>query len=152
MIEYNGQVSDNCKNYMKKKEQINNIIMGAFVAIMFSVIILFIGIYIELLALLFLVIPFVFFLMCCIPQKGINRRVPYNILIDEGELLLSTETFSQSKSVFSVKKIVDMGEWYQIYFYFPYRAPYFACQKDLLVEGTIEEFEILFEGKIVRKN
>ena len=28
---------------------------------------------------------------------------------------------------------------------------YFVCQKDLLIEGSLEEFEKLFEGKIQRK-
>jgi hypothetical protein len=27
----------------------------------------------------------------------------------------------------------------------------FICQKDLLTEGTLEEFESLFEGKIIKK-
>ena len=35
--------------------------------------------------------------------------------------------------------------------YFPSQWSNCICQKDLIIEGTIEEFEKLFEDKIVRK-
>ena len=47
--------------------------------------------------------------------------------------------------------IIDYGEWYYVKFNLGDRDPYFVCQKDLLKNGTIEEFEALFEGKIERK-
>ena len=50
-----------------------------------------------------------------------------------------------------VKKIIDYGEFYDFVFTFSARDIYFVCQKDLLVCGTIEEFESLFEGKIERR-
>ena len=49
----------------------------------------------------------------------------------------------------SVKEILDYGEWYYFIFNYEDRDPYFVCQKDLLTQGTLEEFEALFEGKIV---
>ena len=49
-----------------------------------------------------------------------------------------------------VKKVLDYGEFYEFRFYFPWCFGV-ICQKDLLVEGTIEEFEQFFDGKIVRK-
>ena len=49
------------------------------------------------------------------------------------------------------KKVVDMGDWYKIYFYFPHKSNIFLCQKDLIVQGTIEEFENIMYGKIVPK-
>ena len=55
------------------------------------------------------------------------------------------------KEVIDVKKVIDKGNFYIILFYFPHKDVNFICQKDLIVEGTIEEFEELFEGKIVRK-
>lgn len=56
-----------------------------------------------------------------------------------------------SRSIDEVKKVIDMGEFYHILFYFPNQWANCICQKDLIVEGTIEEFEKLFEDKIVRK-
>ena len=51
----------------------------------------------------------------------------------------------------NVKCIFDFGDWYHIVFKFPTKSIYCVCQKNLLEEGTIEEFETIFEGKIVRK-
>ena len=56
-----------------------------------------------------------------------------------------------SRSIDDVKKVIDMGGFYDIIFYFPNQWANCICQKDLIVEGTIEEFEKLFEDKIVRK-
>ena len=49
-----------------------------------------------------------------------------------------------------VKRVYDYRCWY--YLEIDFGDPYFICQKDLLTEGTLEEFEALFEGKIVRMN
>jgi len=50
-----------------------------------------------------------------------------------------------------VKKVYDYGEFYFISFYFGKISCYFICQKSLLTQGTIEDFEKLFDGKIVKK-
>ena len=55
------------------------------------------------------------------------------------------------REIRDVKKVIDEGEWYQIIFYFPYKLAECICQKDLIVEGTIEEFEELFKDYIVRR-
>lgn len=54
-------------------------------------------------------------------------------------------------SVEHVKKVIDFGDWYFISFHIFHKNPSFICQKDLIKEGTIEEFEELFKDKIVRK-
>ena len=40
-----------------------------------------------------------------------------------------------------------MGTWYKIKFNLKFNM-YFVCQKDLLVEGTLEEFEEIFKDKL----
>ena len=55
------------------------------------------------------------------------------------------------KSVSRVKRVIDCGEWYYIIFKFGDIGNSWVCQKDLLIQGTIEDFEKLFEGKIIRK-
>ena len=42
-------------------------------------------------------------------------------------------------------------KFYEFKFYGLAGSMFFICQKDLIVEGSIEEFEKLFEDKIVRK-
>ena len=48
-----------------------------------------------------------------------------------------------------VKKVIDEGDCYQI-IYVEYSNA-IICQKDLLVQGTLEEFEEIFKDKLVSK-
>ena len=87
------------------------------------------------------------------PGKQAQRGfVPKRIFIDLEERTLVHECEEQERfhMIDSVKTVVDYGEWYHIKFYYQDRDPYFVCQKSLLSQGTIEEFEALFDGKIVR--
>lgn len=52
-------------------------------------------------------------------------------------------------SINEVKKVIDYGECYFIIYTDVAQA--IVCQKDLIKEGTLEEFEALFEGKIKRR-
>ena len=54
------------------------------------------------------------------------------------------------KPISKVKKVIDMGEWYYIIFKFGDISNSWICQKDLITQGTIEDFEKIFEGKIKR--
>jgi len=54
------------------------------------------------------------------------------------------------KTISEVLKVIDYWYWYEIVFKQREKMNY-ICQKDLIVTGTIEDFEKLFEGKIVRK-
>ncbi len=57
---------------------------------------------------------------------------------------------NESKDFVDVKKVVDMGDWYKFYFYFPHKSNIFICEKKSLVEGTPEEFEKLFKDRLVK--
>lgn len=62
------------------------------------------------------------------------------------------DNFTENRSVELVRKVYDYGEFYFISFRFGKISCYFICQKSLLTQGTIEDFEKLFDGKIVRKD
>ena len=47
-------------------------------------------------------------------------------------------------------EVIDMGAWYKFKYNLTINV-FTVCQKDLIVEGTIEEFEELFADKLVRK-
>ena len=47
-----------------------------------------------------------------------------------------------------ILEIIDMGTWYRLKFNLKLN-PNIVCQKDLLVEGTLEEFEEIFKDKLV---
>lgn len=55
------------------------------------------------------------------------------------------------RPVEKVKKVIDVGDWYYIIFKFGDIGNSWVCQKDLLTKGTIDDFEKIFDGKIVRK-
>lgn len=80
---------------------------------------------------------------------------PFTITISNGVITNSyfekSRLVSGGKSVNSVKRVLDVGEWYYIIFKFGDISTSWVCQKDLLTKGTIEDFENLFENKLVRK-
>ena len=80
-----------------------------------------------------------------------KEQLPYLIRIEKNEIYAEIGRGAGSRNMEDIKKILDYGEFYDIIFYFPNKVLNCICQKDLLVEGTIEEFEKLFEDKIVRK-
>ena len=55
------------------------------------------------------------------------------------------------KPVKKVKKVVDCGGYYYLYLHRLDASHGIICQKDLLIEGSLEEFENIFAGKIKRK-
>ena len=59
----------------------------------------------------------------------------------------AVQTYKLSK----VKKVIDYGKYYYLYLNRVDPSNGIVCQKDLLTEGTVEQFEKLFEGKIKRK-
>ena len=50
-----------------------------------------------------------------------------------------------------IKGVRDFGEYYVLIFRDLGDFSQIICQKDLLTNGTIEQFEELFDGKLVRK-
>lgn len=49
------------------------------------------------------------------------------------------------------KKILDCGEVYYIVFKFGGITNAWICQKDNIINGTIKDFETLFQSKIIRE-
>lgn len=92
----------------------------------------------------------------CIPtsRKRLRFEWNYNIKFEESTI---TQVYNhqngvtESYKISKVKKVVDYGRYYYVYLYRLDPSKGIVCQKDLLINGTIEEFEKLFEGKIIRK-
>jgi len=89
------------------------------------------------------------------PLNGFYEYIPQSIVIDTQQEIIETignaKYSYQRKELQWVKEIIDFGGWYEFNFYGQWRNSFFICQKDLIIEGTIEDFEKLFEGLIVRK-
>ena len=74
-----------------------------------------------------------------------------HIEIEDNVLFLDNKVVRLTRSMEDVKRVRDYGSFYVIDFYFPRRSIDFICQKDLLQEGSIMEFEELFKEYIVIK-
>ena len=155
MIEFKGEISSKCKEFLLKEETKNSFIStliacGIFIIPIICAAVFYNKIFIIALP-VFIIIPI---LSTIKPKKtswGIIIPYAVTIYLRENQIVSSGEKVTEVKNLNQVKNVVDFGEWYKIFFIFPYKSQRFVCQKDLLVQGTIEEFEAVFEGKIVRK-
>ena len=77
--------------------------------------------------------------------------VPKKIYIEDEYIVCEAKTYTEQKLIDDVRSVTDYPEFYDLSFRMGNVSDKFVCQKDLLVEGTLEEFEKLFEGKIIRK-
>ena len=79
-------------------------------------------------------------------------RWEYNITIDSENIVVESPIWPKSlqKPMKKIKKVLDVGDCY--YIIYGDISNCIVCQKNLIQEGTIEQFETLFQGKIVRQN
>lgn len=153
MIEFNGELSVKCKEYLLKEEAKVSLISALIVSILFCIPIIFAIFMIHLIFILAVLVLIMFVLLSAVrpSPKYYSRIIPIRITIEDDTIVSEGKNFCYTRLFSQVKKVIDLGEWYQIYYYFPYKNLRFVCQKDLLVEGTLEEFEELFKDKLVRK-
>ena len=155
MIEFNGYISGRTEKYFWKRNAVfgQNILLISMVVcspiafIMSSI--LGNNYFIVFYLIMMLVIP----LLCRIPKRKKEKIKynPYRICIEDGYITCYTKIQEESRNLEDVKRVEDHGEWYYLVFPVGKTSTSFVCQKDLLVKGTIEEFEKLFENKIVCK-
>ena len=77
------------------------------------------------------------------------RLKPTKIKIDENSIYVETKYDKTACSLSKVKKVIDWGDVYEIVFHLPRVYPFCVCQKDLLCQGTLEEFQTIFKEKII---
>ncbi len=152
MIVFSGELDKNSKQYVKNKLLKFTAKISIMILLVLSIPIILLSLLWEKLILLFLIVVVLISISFFMGgNKQIQFGIPKKILIDEYYVNLEGENIYQKKSINTVKKVIDFGDWYHIVFKFPAKSIYCVCQKNLLEEGTIEEFEAVFEGKIVRK-
>lgn len=78
--------------------------------------------------------------------------LPIEIVIDDSTIHSEGKKFSETRKLSQITKIIDYGEWYHIFFKFPYRSQNFIIEKKLLIEGSLEKFNNLFKEKIYKKD
>lgn len=85
------------------------------------------------------------------PRKKLPFRWEYHITIDEEKIVQESPLWPKpvEKPIKKIKKVLDYEDCYYVIYGDMNNS--IVCQKDLLTEGSIEEFETLFQGKIIRK-
>ena len=80
-----------------------------------------------------------------------NNSLAKQIYIKDGMIFYVTDKGTVTQALEGVKGVRDFGEYYVLIFRDSGNFSQIICQKDLLTNGTIEQLEELFDGKIVRK-
>lgn len=161
MIEFYGEPSDDCKRFILKKLYRINLLAAILCFLCLATPLIVATIVWNYLAIYFLPFVGLIVLVCILvalpktnPQeKVLKSNISIRITI-QGETIERFGVGSGSysiKNINDVKNVIDMGGWYVINFYFPEKNLFFLCEKDLILEGSLKEFEDLFSDKLVKK-
>lgn len=154
MIEFKGYITGSALKHLRKSyfKIMCSTISCAFIL---CVIIMTCIMKIEEWILAILLLTPVFVIFCVLfPyffMKFDKTHIPKQITINDDIILCITDEIgADSRKFEQIKDIKDYGEYYVIIYKSLNIPPHFICQKDLLAQGSIEEFEALFDGKIKR--
>ena len=151
MIVFEGQISGKCKEGVLRKGAKNSFIGGLITSILFAIPTVVLALKIDLIILLFflVIIPFPFLAAIPPKEKYYPMIFPSKVTIDTqtGRMTTQSSQFYAESSIGEVVKVSDEGEWYLIYV--KSKEGRFICQKDLLTNGTLDEFEKKFKDKLV---
>ena len=154
-IEFKGVLTGKCKKFLLMKQIMIQAIAALVVMVIFVPPIIVVSIHWKSIVLLLLIPIFLYVLVSLLPPGKNSQKIfmPKRIFLDleEGTIVNECEKNERFHMISSVKKVLDYGEWYHVKFYFSDRDLYFVCQKNLITQGTLEEFEKLFEDKIERR-
>ena len=153
MIEFAGELSEQSKKALNKIMTSIQFKAACIVSIIAAAAITyFVVTYNEIIALGYLPVIVLLIGSAC-PQSKKNEHLfcPTRILIDSSrnELFVILNNNKITRHFDDIVCVNDFGEHYKIKFKFPHKSIYFLCQKDLIVQGTLEEFETLFQDKLV---
>ena len=150
MIQFGGYFNIACQKKAAKKH-IRGLIIGELSSfILFGIPSILAVVYFNMW--LFLIIVIGGMIMAFLASfSTLEANYPNKIVIEQNEIYIEMNRGCVENSFEDIKEIIDWNSFYEIKFYFPNQFGLCFCQKDLIVEGTIEEFEELFKDKIVRK-
>ncbi|MBQ7829018.1 MAG: hypothetical protein IJ345_01965 [Clostridia bacterium] len=159
MIRFEGEISSECKKFIRKREVKTTLLGGtfAFAVIAYPFIALFSkwtnSIVASILMYLLGVAAFVLMAFVAPTKKDIDSLSPtkISICLEEGYIEATCQRFTLDRDLSDIKEVVDHGDWFS--FKFSGRgapAHRFICQKDLIVEGAIDEFVGAFAEKITK--
>lgn len=157
MIEFKGNLSEHVLKFYHKRFVKENLGISLFFFVMCIPVCTFLFSFImPLKYIVCIVLPILFLIAILLPYLKLklskDRLVPEHITINDGVIICVKDKFTDSLNIEQIKTVKDYGEYYTLTVAGFFRRPsaHLICQKDLLTQGTIEEFEALFNGKIKR--
>ncbi len=153
MIVFKGELSEKNKKILRKETSRFSFIPTLIVSVILIVPITLAVVYYDtIIAYAYIIIP-VLLLATLVPvsKKDWKLVCPIEISIDDVNVIINGEDWYEVREISNLESIVDLGDCYRMFFEIPEKTIHCLCQKDLIVEGTIEEFEERFAEFIVRK-
>ena len=164
MIEFNGPITEeNQLNRMRKVDRTTIFVFFGGLILLWLILIVFELVFSGFLQDLWkecticsVIMLLVILLIAKTPKKVVLRfRLSPHIVITEEDLSLELwsngEKVWRTRKLSKVKKVLDCGEVYYIIFKFGDITNSWICQKNNIISGTIEEFESLFQSKIIKE-
>ena len=153
MIKFQGEISQDISEIIIKKIKLMLFLCALFSCLLVSIPFIIISIKKDTTFLIMVAyLMFIPFIILLIKNKHYKNLLPNEIIIFDNSIISKGLKFKYTKAIYNILKIVDYGKFYQFIFKFPYKSQNFICQKDLIVEGTLSEFEEKFKDYIVRKD
>lgn len=157
MIEFKGYLTGTSQKYfcnqIVKLQRIFCVFVSVPAFIFFCLYAYFLsGGYIDPKIILFIFVMFalVYMLPRIQTKKEKEKITPQRVYIENDIIISQSNALVESRTIKDVKEVRDYGEFYYLVFPFGKYSYRFVCQKNLLTNGTIADFESLFAGKIKR--
>ncbi len=147
MVKFEGQLNEECKKFLKRQKFFAAVVSIAFSFTTTAPIIIVFALAVTKWIFLCLILLLAFFIY----QYYYDRMgYPISIIVSQDYIKGIGEKQYQeySTSIEKVVEVIDMGSWFRIKLDFKINM-FLICQKDLLVEGTLDEFEEIFKDKLV---
>lgn len=155
MIEFSGEILEQNKVLQAKVVHKKATIKGWLICLLCSIPVIAVVLIGKYFYAMFYVFPLVYAIIESFPRSKYKNSYfyPTKIAIDiEYDIIRSLgKGFIHNRKISDIKRIDDNGDHYRIWFKATKISPYFICQKDLITQGTLEEFEEKFADLIVRK-
>lgn len=150
-IEFSGYISGvSEKRYWKKSVQLGQNVLLVGALCLLPVVI---AIKISIMYPIYLSIILASFALVRIPKSKKEKQalLPNRIYIEDDAIVCRTNSGEEQRWIDDVKLVREFDEFYELVFPFGKASIRYICQKNLLTQGSLDEFEALFEGKIINK-
>lgn len=154
MIEFCGNLQGQARKFAIKQMNKISVVASIIVAVLVAIAAVLLAVFVDIIILVFLVLSPAVVLAAIFakPSKEAEANYfPKQIHIYKDTLVCKGENFEYERELSFVESVVDYGEFYQILFDIEHECDKFICQKNLITQGSLDDFEQLFNGKIERK-